>query len=397
MSSPLLHLLGAGPWQLATLRRARALGLRVLVSDGMASRPGFAEADEHALADISDAEATLAVSRRHGVDGILCDTTDTGVVTAAIVADALGLPGPGAEAARACCDKHAMGLRAASAGLPVAPSLLLQGRDPIPRVPSVPGPWVVKPVDNQSGRGVAVVGDPAGIPDAVQAARALSRSGRVLVQSRVAGTECIVDSLVVDGRVHLLGIASKRPYADNPTIASHITYGGVAADDEARLTDANRRLVAAIGLRQGLVHAEFLLGTSGPVPIDVAARGGGVLIYPTVLPHVSGVHAMDAAIDLALGRRPVPAPQTRRRGAQVRFLRAAVPGRIRAIRGVEPARAMPGIAAVRINQAVGDLTGSLRHKDDRLGFVVALGDDGADADRLAAAAAAVIEIETAPD
>ena len=52
--APLLHVIGAGPWQVATISRAQQLGFRVLVSDGLAGRPGFAVADLYELADITD-------------------------------------------------------------------------------------------------------------------------------------------------------------------------------------------------------------------------------------------------------------------------------------------------------------------------------------------------------
>jgi biotin carboxylase len=401
MGSPLLHLLGAGPWQLATMRRARARGIRVLVTDGWPDRPGFDEADLHAVADLADVAATLAVARAHGVDGVLCDTTDTGVVAAAAVAEALGLPGPGLVAAQACCDKAAMQRCAAAAGLPVARSLRLDSVEAA--VAAVqggglgPGPWVLKPVDSQSGRGVGIVHAPAQVRTAADTALAHSRSAGLLVQECLAGPEFIVDSLIVEGRVHVLGLASKTPYADNPTVASAITYFDAEVQAHAAvLHESNRRLLAALGLRQGLVHAEFIVGAGGPVPIDVAARGGGVSIYPVVLPHVSGVATLDAAMDLALGRRPaLPAEAGPRGAAQVRFVRPA-PGRIVAVEGLDRARGMPGIATVHLNLALGAVVGGLEHKDSRAAYVVALGADAAEAVARAERAAAAVVIRTEP-
>lgn len=119
MTAPLLHVIGAGPWQVPTIRRARSLGLRVLVSDGWDERPGYAIADLCERASIVDAEATLAAARRHRVAGVLCDTTDNGVFAAAYAAESLGLPGVGIEAALNCTDKSRMAARAQAAGLPV--------------------------------------------------------------------------------------------------------------------------------------------------------------------------------------------------------------------------------------------------------------------------------------
>jgi biotin carboxylase len=376
-----------------TIRRAQALGLRVFVTDGYAERPGYAVADAHEVADVTDPDATLAAARRRGVNGVLCDTTDMGVVVAATVADRLGLPGVGLEAARNCTDKARMTACAAAAGLTVPASVTaLSSDEALAAAASLPGPWVVKPVDNQSGRGVAIVYDATALPAAVRQAQSYSRCGRLIVQQLVQGIEIIVDSLVVGGKVHLLGIAAKTPYPENPTVSSRITYGvAQLLQSEGSIAGVNAKLLSALGVRQGLVHAEYILAGGCIVPIDVAARGGGVLIYPVVLPHVSGVDAMRAAIDLALGRTPVVEVLPSRRGANIEFLRGP-PGRIEAIEGLEEARAMPGVAAIHLNQQVGALTGTLNHKDERLGYVVTLAGTADEATILGQRAAKAIRV-----
>jgi biotin carboxylase len=378
----------------ATIRRARELGFRVLASDGLPDRPGFAEADIAVQADITDPEATLAVARAHAIDGVLCDTTDNGVLAAAHVADALGLPGIGIEAARNCIDKARMTAAAQRAGLQVPASQHCTTRaQALEATHALGGPCVVKPVDNQSGRGVAIVQDGALLHAAIDRAFASSRRREVLVQRLEPGPEFIVDSIVDDGGVHVLGVAGKTPYADNATVSSAITYGTRALPLPVdTLVEVNRRLVHSLGVRQGLVHAEFIVGARGPVPIDAAARGGGVLIYPLVLPHVSGVDAMRTAILQALGLPAPIEPRRTPRAAHIEFLRGA-PGRLHALGGVDAARAMPGVVAVHFNYQIGDLVGALADKDARLGYVVALADNEDDARRCGQAAAACVSMQ----
>ena len=91
------------------------------------------------------------------------------------------------------------------------------------------------------------------------------------------GREIIVDGFVVDGVARVLGIADKSPYADTPTIASRILYPGPlpAAGIARRIGAAAGRALAALGLKNGVFHAEFFLDGEAVMPIDVAARGGG--------------------------------------------------------------------------------------------------------------------------
>ncbi|MDP1650476.1 MAG: ATP-grasp domain-containing protein [Rubrivivax sp.] len=370
----LLHVLGGGPWQLPTVKRARELGYRVLVTDMYRERPAYALADLHEVVDITDLDATLAVARRYRVDGILCDTTDVGVPTAAYVAERLGLPGMGYETALNFTDKARMRERTGRAGLRQVRHDAVDSLSGLQAAAAQIGlPAVVKPVDSQSGRGVTIVLDSSTLETAWNFAVNHSRLRRVIVEQLVEGTEVIVDGLVVDGNVMLLTIATKTPYADNPTISSRICYLSGEHFERIRpiLEPANRSVIAALGLRTGIFHAEYMLSGGDVVPIDVAARGGGVTIYRHVLPHVSGVDAMSTVIRLAMGEPVRLQPSPIRRGASIDFLRMPE-GRLTRIEGAEAAAQEPGIAALHFNVGAGDTVGPLLHKDDRPGFIVAL-------------------------
>lgn len=380
MASDLIHVLGGGPWQLPTVLRCRELGYRVLVTDPCPDRPAFAHADLHEAVDITDAPATLAVSRRHGVDGIVCDTTDWGVATAAFVADALGLPGISLDAALNVTDKSRMRRLTKAAGIP-SPRFAVVGRlDALPEAAAEVGlPLVIKPVDNQSGHGVSIVTDWSTLESAGLAAMQRSRRGQVLLEQALPGVEIIVDGFVTHGRCEVLGIAQKIPYPDNPTVCSRILYGAAheLPAPDATIRDACQHVVAVLGLLQGVVHAEFIVDGNSITPIDVAARGGGVQIYRRVIPHVSGVDVNRAVIEQCVGLSPKARPLDQRRCACIEFFRLP-PGRLDAWHGVDRARAVPGVATVTLNVAPGDLVGALADKDRRPGYVIALGDSTAE-------------------
>lgn len=393
-----IHLLGAGPWQLESIRCAKALGLKVLVTDWYAERPGYALADAHEAVDLLDVEATLACAQRYRVGGIVCDTTDTGVRTAAAVAERLGLAGIGSRAALACTDKSVLRQRLAAAHRPTLGSARIAvDEDVASATTSLGWPLVVKPVDNQSGRGVGIARDDRELADAVAAARANSRSGVVLVEAYREGREFIVDGFVLTDRVEILGIAVKTPSAQNATISRRIVYlGGNEFDAAAtRLRAAACSLVQAVELRSGIFHAEFIDDGVQAVPIDLAARGGGVMIYPIVLPHVSGIDVMSAVMRVAMGGRVELAPLERRRAACVDFPELPC-GVVEGVEGVESARAVPGVAIVHLAVAPGSVTVPWRQKDDRPGFVVALADDADEAARRAALALDALQIRVRP-
>lgn len=374
MRSRLLHVVGGGPWQVPTVRLAREMGYRVLVTDVYAGRPAYAIADRHEVVDITDLEGTLKVAEAHAVDGIVSDTTDFGVRTAAYVAERLGLPGLGFTTALNCTHKGRLRRLAEAAGVPVPPFRLVTSEDALSDVDgALRYPLVVKPVDNQSGRGVSVVEGPEQLRAAFARARGFTREGTVLVEERLQGTEIIVDGFVADGTVHVLGISEKVPDPDAPTVAMRITYSPERPPSVTEaIVDTNRRTLAALGLGFGVFHAEYFVDGDRVVPVDVAARGGGVHIYTHLIPRISGVEVGRCTIDAAMGRPVSVRPRFPPMAGNIEFLRLPA-GILQRIDGFDEARSLPGVVVVHLNVTPGSAVATPVVKDDRPGHIVTVG------------------------
>ena len=97
----------------------------------------------------------IEVGRRHGVDGVLTVSADRAVPVVAAVAEALGLPGIGTDAAHLMTNKIAMRRRFAEAGVPqprFAAARDLRGA--LAAAETVGFPAVLKPADSGGQRGV---------------------------------------------------------------------------------------------------------------------------------------------------------------------------------------------------------------------------------------------------
>ena len=91
---PKIMILGGGNCQLSAAIRCRELGISTVLIDYTAQPPAAAYADCHEQISTFDATACIAAARRHRIDGVLTLGTDQPVYTAALVANALGLPAP---------------------------------------------------------------------------------------------------------------------------------------------------------------------------------------------------------------------------------------------------------------------------------------------------------------
>jgi len=93
-------------------RRAREMGLNVVVSDRDPGAPGFAVAHHKLMADVYSAEDTARAAEEfhrtvRPIDGVICAAADA-PLSAALVGERLGLSGITMESARLASDKLAM-------------------------------------------------------------------------------------------------------------------------------------------------------------------------------------------------------------------------------------------------------------------------------------------------
>jgi len=370
----LLHILGGGQWQLPTVKLAKSMGLRVLVTDMYQERPAYAFADHHEVIDITDKEATLAVARRHKIDGIICDTTDVGVPTMAWIAEQLGLPGIGYETALNFTNKYRMRERTRAAGLPNPPFMLLRSASAIGAAVSEIGlPIVFKPVDSQSGRGVHVVRERAELEEKFADALQASRSRQVIAEGFMPGTEITVESVCIEGEVYAVGISDKDHFAHRPEVANRLTYPAAFSPGVMqRIRERNASVVRALGLRTGITHAEYMVHGEEVTLVEIAARGAGSRVYSTIVPYLAGVLVPKLYLEHVLGT-PMRAPGDGvPRAANLAFFDFK-PGRVKEISGVEEASGLPGVAEILLEFGVGDVLIPPNDDRSRPGLVVVLG------------------------
>ncbi len=395
MPQKTLHVLGAGAWQVPTIVLAKRLGYRVFVTDMYEDPPGYAYADDHEVVNIRDREATLAAARSRNIDGILCDTTDVGVPTAAYVAERLGLPGIGYDTAMRFTDKYLM--REATRNCDVMSPRYVLLTDPV-GIESGAGigfPAIVKPADSQSSRGVKKVNDEEELVAAVRVAFDNSAGGRVLVEQFIAGTEVTVEAMCKDGVVTVLGISDKEHYADNPQVASSLTYPPAMGDDVVRrIVSSNASVIAALGLRTGVTHAEYIVTSDGRIfLVEIAARGGGSRVYTHIAPYLSGVPIPELYIRYVMGETEGwPASVRASRAARLEFFTFPL-GTVRSIEGVAEAMLVPGVADLAVELSAGQYYGGADNDRARPGYVVAFGETREEVRAVAEKARSLVRVE----
>jgi biotin carboxylase len=370
----LLHVLGGGSYQLPAIRTAHALGHRVLVTDMYLERPAYAIADAHEVIDIVDRERTLDAARRHGIDGILCDTTDVGVPTMAYVAERLGLPGIGLETALGFTDKLRMRERTSAAGVPGPRFRAVRTPADLAVAARELGlPLVVKPTDSQGSRGVTIVRRAGDLEAALAEALGPSASRVAIAEAFLAGIEVTVEGVCIEGEPFVVGISDKDHFAHRPEVASRLTYpADLPPRVLARIAEVNRRTVRALGLSTGVTHAEYFVDGDDVRLVEIAARGGGSHVFSHIVPHLAGVDVPRLYVEHVLGTPMRTPPDGVPRAANLAFFDFPL-GRVASVSGVEEARRLPGVAVLLLNFEPGDVLAAAREDRTRHGQVLVLG------------------------
>jgi hypothetical protein len=130
-----------------------------------------------------------------------------------------------------------------------------------------------------------------------------------------------------------------------------------------------------VGLKNGPAHTEIILTNTGPVIVEIAARGGGYEIFTKIVPKISSVNTVDIVIDLALGLKP-SVSSIDSRCAILKFFDSNKRGIIQSIDGIEAANNIKGVIGLEIDRTIiGKAFNGITRDGERLGYMIALGDN----------------------
>ncbi len=318
------------------------------------------------------------------LDGVVA-VGDRPAVLAAEVAERLGLPFHSAAGARACRDKHQARRLLERAGLPV-PRYRRVPLEAAPETvaPEVNYPCVLKPLGLSASRGVIRADDPgqfvaafrriARILEAPEIRRHRSEQDRFLqVEDYIPGREFALEGIVTRGRLRVLALFDKPDPLEGPYFEETIYVRPSRAPEavQREIVRVAGQAVAALGLGHGPVHAEMRVNETGVWVLEVAARPigglcarvfrfpGDMTLEELIVRHALGEEVAGLRpLDPAAGVMMIPIPKA---------------GIYQGVRGVERARAVPGIFAVEITAKQGQQLVPLPEGNSYLGFLFARG------------------------
>ena len=308
MAQKKLMLLGGLRYLLPVIEAAHRLGIYVITVDYLPDNIAHRYSDEYHNVSIIDKEAVLELARELQIDGIMSFAVDPGVVSAAYVAEQLGLPFQCSyESACILQDKSRFRQFLADNGFNVPNARGYDNAEAaLHDVDYFNWPVIVKPVDSAGSKGVTRVDHPADLPAAITHALECSPSRHFIVEDflekkgQSSDTECFT----IDGKLVFCSFNDQHFDHDavNPYTPAAYSWPSTMpqwAQDE--LHKDLQRLSDLLHLRSGIYNVETRLCTNGkPYIMEISPRAGGNRLAE-MLRYCTGCDLIEAQTRMSLG------------------------------------------------------------------------------------------------
>jgi biotin carboxylase len=343
----------AGRRDVYTLARSLGMGVTLIAPREPHDAAGV---DARIAANPTDPDEVLAATAHlTDVEGVV-NCSESCLRSQAALVERHGVPGIDSETAAVCRDKQLMMRRFEQHGVPIGRRRVVSKLADIPAaVRDVGTPGVLKPSTGVASLFTVRFDSEAELDrwfaqfDSAAAghhsAAIREMDGRWLVEEYLDGPGFSVESLTLAGETTHVAVCRKGEMSQPFFLETgHTCPAPIAPELRAEMEDVAARAVAALGIRDGITHAEMKLTSRGIRVLEVGARMGGGSIRQ-VVKLATGVDLLALTLELARGRKPEIAPATDR-GAASRSWFPERPCLVRDISGADALLDLPGIVAV---------------------------------------------------
>ena len=370
-------ILGGGDNQLPLIKRAKELGLYVVLCDFRNDVPGIALSDIHYQVDTLNPYLLVKVGEKENVNGIITNS-EPAFISMAEVAKKLALRCMNIENTKLYKNKFLMREFCHQHGF-LSPQYrcCTTKEEALDFFNRLKIKCIIKPLDNSASRGVFSVNNENDIKDHFDECLGFSSAANhaIIIEEYVAGTEFTIDGLMTPKGHRCLAISEKKHYAYNENVAYQLLFDNHNKGfDYAELRRVNDQLVDLTEMPFGLTHAEYKFSNGKFYLIEIQARGGGNFIATEIVPFISGIDSYTEQIKWSVGD-PVNVDydygRMMNRCAVLHFF--DIPGKsgvIKEIRGLDFLNSLDNQMLYHLNFKVGDTIQESKDDTTRLGWYI---------------------------
>lgn len=315
-------LLGGIRYLLPVIETAHKLGAYVITADYLPDNIAHKFSDEYVNVSIIDREAVLKVAQEKQIDGILSFGVDPGVLTAAYVADKMGLAFPPLASVEILQNKDKFRDFLARNGFNCPWHKGYASKEEAMKEWRSGGvgsggvrefPVIVKPVDSAGSKGCRRVDSFDELSEAIDGAIAESHNGRFIIEQFLerVGHSSDTDCFSIDDELVYCSFDCQYfdAKANNPYTPSGYSWpSDMPAEAQRELRNELSRLVKLLHMGTSIYNVETRVASDGkPYIMEFTPRGGGNRLSE-ILGMAAGQDLISNCVRAAL-RLPV-APMT---------------------------------------------------------------------------------------
>jgi|688.fasta_scaffold106686_3 biotin carboxylase len=299
--------LGGGIGQLDFINFCVSQNCEVHIFDGSENPASLAINDSkviHYCVDIRDSDSALQIARRILPDCVIAPSNDAGIIAAAVIAESLGLPGPGVYAAKLSRDKYRMRELTRESGIisPWFKKVEVGGDSDLLALSEVRFPCVVKPVNGSGSKGVFYVKEKNMLFESLEKSCRDSNITEILIEEFVPGIEYSLEGLVKDGNLEVVGICRKTRTNLPYLLDVDVVYPSGLSDDLKKSSiELAQEVSAVLKIQNAPIHMEFIVTPDGKVYlVEIAVRAAGFGLFTKLISWCIGANTSKLQLDLIL-------------------------------------------------------------------------------------------------
>jgi len=260
------------------IEAAKDLNLFVITSGNNPLEKGHALSDKYVLADFSDKDAILKIAKDLQINAICSSSNDFSVISAAYVAEQMGLPGfDSYQTTLILHHKNLFREFGMQINLPLPKTKIFSNRTSLylEDVKGLSFPLMVKPVDLTGGKGIKKIMNSAEFPLDLREILLLSHNKNIVVEEFIEGSLHTYSTFIVNQKVVFDYTDNEFSYI-NPYLVSTSSAPGSFSDTiKNKLKIEVEKLAKKLNLVDGLLHSQFILEKNSFKFIEFTRRCSG--------------------------------------------------------------------------------------------------------------------------
>jgi len=299
-------LLGGSHFQVPSVKTARDLGYYVITCDYLPDNPGHQFAHEYHNVSTTDKDAVLKLSESLKIDGIVCYASDPAAITAAYVAEQMGLPGNSYESVEILAYKDKFREFLSKNGFRVPRAKGYRSYDEVKEeADSFVFPVMVKPVDSSGSKGVTKISSVEELRSSIDVAMGFSRSKKIIIEEFVekSGYQIAGDGFSWNGKLVFRCFANEHFNSEgNPFVPVGESWPyNMPKRVHDKVHSEIQRLLTLLKMKHGAYNFDIRIEQDEtPILMEIGPRNGGNLI-PQVTRYATGVDMVAYTIKAAMG------------------------------------------------------------------------------------------------